>query len=123
MTEVNHDWPHTFRDGRAIFSCGWVMSEVPLDARGYDRLGWWWGEPRPGHRLFRCTDGADSVTVRAPNLYWAVATMVERGMPPRELGKVNWKTWDYASSRTLEALRPIDLLGLELMEDGELRDD
>jgi hypothetical protein len=69
------------------FGCGWRLSEVPLNDRGYEAHGWWWG---PGKRLWWCTDGADSVTVRADTIFDAVRQLQEHGMPPKTLGKLNW---------------------------------
>ena len=69
------------------FGCGWRLTEVQLDADGREAHGWWWG---PGKRLWWCTDGADSVTVRADDVFDAVRQLQAHGMPPRTVGKLNW---------------------------------
>jgi hypothetical protein len=67
---------------------GWVMRRVPLDAGGCDPHGWRWGLGEP---LWHLSDGADSLTVRAPCPALAVAIVTIESWPPCLLRRYNWE--------------------------------
>jgi hypothetical protein len=75
----------------AILPDGWAMTRVDLDASGRDVFGWVWG---PGEPLWYVTDGAESLTIRAPSPVAAIALVMTEAWPPKLLRRYNW---EYAS--------------------------
>jgi len=64
-----------------------VLREIILDDKGYDKHGWYWGL---GKRLFHLMDKWESLTVRADSYTDAMNIIMAEGWPPKRSGRFNW---------------------------------